>query len=67
METLIIRTQNKQNYKLLKALATQLGESVQPLSAEQAEDLAFGGMMQKAKTGTLVSREDIMDVLNSKT
>jgi hypothetical protein len=64
METLIIRTQNKKNSKLLKELAIQLGESVQSVTPEQAEDLAFGEMMQEAKTGTLSSREAIMSALN---
>ncbi len=66
METLIIRTQNKRNFKLLKELATQLGESVEIVSPEKAEELAFGEMMQEAKTGTYTSREAIMDILHVK-
>ena len=66
METLIIRTQSKRNFKLLKELATQLGESVEVPSTERAEDLAFGEMMQEAKTGTYVSRETIMETLKVK-
>ncbi|WP_373513524.1 hypothetical protein [Persicitalea sp.] len=66
METLIIRTQSKRNFKLLKELATQLGESVEIPSTERAEDLAFGEMMQEAKTGTYVSRETIMEALDVK-
>ncbi len=66
METLIIRTQNKRNFKLLKELAMQLGESVEVPSLERAEDLAFGKMMEEAKTGTSVSRETIMEALNVK-
>ena len=66
METLIIRTQSKRNFKLLKELATQLGESVEVPSTERAEDLAFGEMMQEAKTGTYVSRQTIMEALDVK-
>ena len=66
METLIIRTQSKRNFKLLKELATQLGESVEVPSREIAEDLAFGQMMQEAKTRTYVSRETIMEALQVK-
>ena len=66
METLIIRTQSKRNFKLLKELATQLGESVEIVSPEKAEELALGEMMQEAKTGTYASREAIMEALNVK-
>jgi hypothetical protein len=66
MGAIIIRTRTKSNLKLLKDLATKLGENVQILNEEQAEDLAFGEMMQEAKTGTFVTREAIMQALNTK-
>lgn len=66
MGAIIIRTRTKSNLKLLKDLATKLGENVQILNEERAEDLAFGGMMQEAKTGTFVTREAIMQALNRK-
>ncbi len=66
MGAIIIRTRTKSNLKLLKDLATKLGENVQVLNEEQAEDLAFGEMMQEAKTGTFVTREAIMQALNRK-
>ncbi|TDB59131.1 hypothetical protein [Arundinibacter roseus] len=66
METLIIRTQSKRNFRLLKELATQLGESVEIVSPEKAEDLTFGKMMEETKTGTYTSREAIMEALKIK-
>jgi len=66
MGAIIIRTRTKSNLKLLKDLATKLGEDVQLLSEEQTEDLTFGEMMQESKTGEHVTREDIMKALRIK-
>ena len=60
METLIIQTQSKSISKLLITLAKKLGENVRVLDKDTAEDLAFGKMMQTAKTGRTVSKKAIL-------
>ena len=60
METLIIQTQSKSTSKLLITLAKKLGENVRILDKDTAEDLAFGKMMQSAKTGKTVSKKAIL-------
>ena len=60
METLIIQTQSKSTSKLLITLAKKLGENVRVLDKDTAEDLAFGKMMQTAKTGRTVSKKAIL-------
>lgn len=59
METLIIQTQSKSTSKLLITLAKKLGENVRVLDKDTAEDLAFGKMMQSAKTGKTVSKNPL--------
>jgi len=63
METILIQTESKSTKKLLIDLAKKMGEKVQILDKEIAEDLAFGKMMQKAKTGKTVSKKNILEAL----
>ncbi len=65
METIVIQTQSKSTTKLLVELAKKLGEKVSVLSKDQVEDLALGEMMNTMKTGRTVSKDSIMDELNS--
>ena len=58
MNTLIIQTQSKSTSKLLVALAQKLGERVNILNKDIAEDFAFGVMMQAEKTGRNIAKED---------
>ena len=64
METIIIQTQSRSTTKLLVELAKKLGEKVQILDKEIAEDLTFGKMMTQEKTGKGVSRESIFAELS---
>lgn len=64
METILIQTESKSTGKLLMELAKKLGEKVKVLDAETAEDLAFGKMMQQAKTGKTVSKKSILSQLS---
>jgi len=65
MEAIVIQSQSKENLRIFKELATKLGENVINLDAEQLEDLAFGLLMKKEKTGKTVSRETIMKKLRA--
>ncbi len=63
MDTIVIQTHSKSTTKLLVELAKKLGENVQILDKDIAEDLAFGEMMNHVKTGQLVSKQEITDLL----
>jgi len=65
MGAIVIKSENAKNLKLLAALAEQLGESVNKLSATQVEDMQLGIMIKKEKTGKRVSRNDIFKHLDS--
>ncbi len=65
MSAIVIKSSNSKNLKLLSALAEQLGETVNKISASQAEDLQLGLMMKKEKTGKTVSRQTIFKHLDS--
>ena len=64
METILIQTESKSTRKLLMDLAKKLGEKVKILDSEIAEELAFGKMMQQAKTGKTVSKQSILTQLS---
>ena len=64
METLLIQTQSKSTSKLLINLVKKMGDKVQVLSPEVAEDLAFGWMMSQEKTGKKVSKSSILECLS---
>jgi hypothetical protein len=65
MSAIVIKSDN-QNTKILKELAKKLGADVININEEQYEDLAFGILMDKSKTGEIVSRESIMNKLERK-
>jgi hypothetical protein len=63
MSAIIINTDNG-NLRILTELARKLGGEVMPISDTQLEELSFGYMMDKEKTGETVSREEIMKQLS---
>ena len=65
MSAIVIKSDN-QNTKILKELAKKLGADVININEEQYEDLAFGLLMDKSKTGETVSRDSIMNKLERK-
>ena len=62
MDAIIIKADKRSN-KLLLELAQKLGASVFSINKDQFEDLYLGQIMEKTKTGNLVSREDIVKKL----
>ena len=66
MAALIIESKNPENLRLLAEIAKKMGDSAQTISTHDMEDLVFGEMMNKAKTGKTVSREEVMKKLNVK-
>ena len=65
MSAIIIKTDN-QNTRILKELAKKLGADVLNINEEQFEDLALGLLMDKSKTGEIVSRDTILKQLDKK-
>lgn len=65
MAAIVIKSTNSKHLKLLAELAEQLGETVNKLSASEAEDLQLGLLMKKQKTGKTVSRAAIFKHLDS--
>ena len=65
MGSIVIKSNNSKNLKLLTELAEQLGETVSKLTTSQAEDIQLGLMMKREKTGKSVSRKAIFKHLDS--
>ena len=65
MQSIVIKSNNSNNLKLLSALALQLGDTVDKLTSTEAEDLQLGYIMKKEKTGKSVSRKTIFKYLDS--
>lgn len=65
MGAIVIKSNNAKHLKLLAEIAEQLGETVNKLSASQAEDLQLGALMKREKTGKTVSRKTIFKHLDS--
>ena len=63
MGAIVIKTDTKSN-RLLKALAEKLGGRAFAIDDDKFEDLALGALMDKEKTGKLISRDLIMEKLN---
>ncbi len=65
MTALIIESKNPENLKVLASLAKMLGDNVKAVDVEEIEDLLFGNMMDKMKTGKTSTREAIMQALTN--
>ena len=65
MSTILIHADQKSN-KILAELAKKLGGNVLAIDDSQYEDIALGTLMDKEKTGKIVSRTEIMQKLNGK-
>ena len=65
MSAIVIQADPKSN-KILAELAKKLGGNVLAIDDRQYEDIALGTLMDKEKTGKVVSRNDIMKKLNEK-
>ncbi len=63
MAALIIETSNPKSLKLIAELAKQLGSKVKSISPNDIEDVLFGEMIDNAKTGEYVSKEDLLKFL----
>ena len=63
MQSILIQTNSKSTQKLLIQLAQKLGNKVSILKPSLIEDLAFGTMIQDAKTGKTVSKKSIVSLL----
>ncbi|MEQ8358038.1 MAG: hypothetical protein RH860_01030 [Cytophagales bacterium] len=65
MNALIIKADKKSN-KILSDLAKKLGGNVMSINDDQLEDLVFGKMIEEAKSGETVSKEEVIKRLQSK-
>jgi len=63
MEAILIKADSKSNEKLYKK-AKKLGGSVYSIKEYQFEDFAFGLLLDKVKTGELVSKDKVMKKIN---
>ncbi len=66
MAALIIETSNTKSLKLISELAKQLGSSVKSISMDDMEDMLFGEMIDKAKTGKYISKAALLEKLAGK-
>ena len=65
MSAIVIQADPKSN-KILAELAKKLGGKVLAIDDRQYEDIVLGTLMDKEKTGKVVSRNHIMKKLNGK-
>lgn len=66
MNAILIKTDSKSNLKILSDLARKLGSRVLSITEDQMEDLSLGLLMDKAKTGENVSRDEIFKKLKKR-
>lgn len=64
METFVIKS-NTKNKKLIRDFALKHGAQIFDLDADETEDFLFGKMIQKEETNELISRDKVMELLDS--
>lgn len=65
MEVLIIKSIDPDHVRLIAEFAKNLGDEVNLIDEEDAEDYALGRLMLQNKTGKEIGRETIMAKLRS--
>lgn len=66
MEALLIKSDDKEEMRLLNELVKKMGLNATALSEEDMEDLGLSILMRQADRNQKVSREEIMEKLNGK-
>ena len=66
METIIIKTKNSGNAKLILEMVKKIGESGRVLTKSEQEDFLLGELMLEEKTGEKVSKSSILKTLQQK-
>lgn len=66
MDALIIKSENRNDLKLIQELVDKLGLVSKSLSEEDIEDLGLTLLMKKVDRTKIVSRESIMEKLDDK-
>jgi len=64
MSVLVIQG-DESSQRLILALAKKMGSKVVSIGKSQAEDFLFGSLMEKEKTGKLVSKEKVLKALKN--
>ena len=64
MSTIVIKT-DKENSKILAALARKLGAKVLDVTDDQFEDYALGALMDDVQTGEIVPKSAILKKLKA--
>ncbi|MEX0661121.1 MAG: hypothetical protein WEA58_01125 [Balneolaceae bacterium] len=65
MDTLILKTRNRRETKLLQELAQKMGIESKSLSEEEMEDLWVLRKISEADESKTVSRDEIMNLLDA--
>ena len=63
MNTAIINTENKSDFKLITDLAKKIGVKIKILSHRQMEDIALGYLIEEGKTGGYINEEEFLKKL----
>lgn len=66
MDALIIKSENRDDLKLIKELVKKIGLESKSLSEEEMEDLGITFLMKKTDRSKTVSRETVMKKLGGK-
>jgi len=65
METILLKSDSKDDINLLMKLAKKLGIEVSILSDEVAEEIAMVEAIKKGRTGKLVNTQKLLEKLKS--
>ena len=63
MATIITKSENAKNLRLLASLAKRLGDQATSVNAEALEDLMLGELMNRQKTGEKADKQKILKML----
>jgi hypothetical protein len=66
MASILITPKNKAQFKLLSSLLAEMNIDISVLNDEMLEDLGLVQLMKKANRAKKVSREAIMEILETK-
>jgi len=63
METVVLRSNSKENLKLITDLAKKIGVTVKYLRDEEKEDIGLAVAIKKGRTGKFIDTDNYIEIL----
>jgi hypothetical protein len=65
MDTIILKTKNRKETRLIQQLANKMGIENRSITEEEMEDIGMAMLMREVKGSEYATREEVMSILDA--